>query len=116
MFEAVEMFQRFQNRFLNEIGRVGDVPCPAREAAGCPPAKGRDVTREQLVERVLVAATGALEEVTRGLDGIRRIRGNTWHQESRQGSLRSFLLCGTCHSRVSSVQPGLRTTAASRRA
>ncbi|MEO6236952.1 MAG: hypothetical protein ABIQ52_08125 [Vicinamibacterales bacterium] len=67
MLEAIDLLKRLKQGFLNNVRCIGEVARPAREPPAGPPAQARDISSEQLVERVAVAGPKAGEQVNGGV-------------------------------------------------
>ena len=66
-FEGVDLLKCLEERFLDKVVGIGHVPGPLGKAAGGPPTQERQVPREESVQCLLIAVTGTLQQLNRGL-------------------------------------------------
>jgi hypothetical protein len=83
ILKAIQMPQRGDHGFLHEIGRVRDVASPSRQPAGGPAGEDRQMTREQLIESVLIPSTCAIEQIAGAVGGIGRLNAGMGHADVR---------------------------------
>jgi hypothetical protein len=67
--ERLQMLKRLEERFLDNVLSVGEVPCPLGEPPPRPPQERRETACEQSVDGRLIARPRALEERARGVRG-----------------------------------------------
>jgi hypothetical protein len=66
-FERVNPLKRLEDRFLDNVVRIGQITGPAGQSAARPALDHRKAACEQAVERVSITGAGTVEERAGGL-------------------------------------------------
>ena len=64
--ELIEVPERSDDRFLNEVFRVGQIAHPVGQAAACPSGQEGPVSPQEQVERGIVTRADLLQQHERG--------------------------------------------------
>jgi hypothetical protein len=66
-FELPDPLKRLKEGFLDKVVGIGHIARPAGQSAGRPSSKRPDVAGEQTISRILIARSGAFEQLKRRL-------------------------------------------------